>query len=82
MERQLRGAMDRLGWLIYRINDPVMRDLFMAPRNTLNMRAGLVSMLAGNFGSGANVPRLPVAAFKGVYYTMSLLRRLGVQPSV
>ncbi len=81
MERQLRGAMDRLGWLIYRINDPVLRDLFMAPRNTLNMRAGLVSMLAGNFGGGANVPRLPVAAFKGVYYTMSLLRRLGVQPS-
>ncbi len=80
MERELRGAMDRLGWLIHRINDPVLRDLFMAPRNTLSMRAGLVSMLAGDFGRGA--PRLPVAAFKGVYYTLSLLRRLGVQPSI
>ncbi|MBV9653405.1 MAG: tryptophan 7-halogenase [Acetobacteraceae bacterium] len=82
MERQLRGAMDTLGWLIYRINEPVLRELFMAPRNTLNMRAGLVSMLAGNFGSGARMPRLPVAAFKSVYYTVSLLRLLGVRVAV
>lgn len=77
MEKRMRAAMDTLGWLIYRINEPVLRDLFMAPRNTLNMRAGLVSMLAGNFGGGARVPKLPVLAFKSVYYTVSLLRRLG-----
>ena len=37
-----------VGWLIYRINSPVLRFLFMAPKNHLRMRDGVVSMLAGN----------------------------------
>ncbi|MBV8401581.1 MAG: tryptophan 7-halogenase, partial [Acetobacteraceae bacterium] len=32
-DRKLRHSMDRLGWMIYRINDPVMRRLFLAPRD-------------------------------------------------
>ena len=39
-------------WLIYRINTPVLRDMFMEPRNRFRMRDGLVSLLAGNVHAG------------------------------
>ena len=47
-ERHLRAAMGNLSWLIYRINAPVLRDMFMSPSNRLRMRDGIVTMLAGN----------------------------------
>lgn len=75
-EARQRRAMDSLGWLIYRINTPVLRSMLMAPRNTLRMRDGLVSMLAGNLEVDRRA-RLPVLAFKAVYYAMTALRRLG-----
>ena len=78
MERDLRRAMDRISWLIYRINTPALRELFMAPRNTLKMRDGLISLLAGNLRAGWSSV-IPVLAFKTVYHTVSLLHRLGVE---
>lgn len=77
-ERRLRTAMDRFAWMIYRINDPVMRHLFLAPRDTLGMRAGVVSLLAGNLDNRAAI-RLPVLAFKSVYYAMTCANRLGLR---
>lgn len=78
MERDLVRAMDRISWLIYRINTPALRELFMAPRNTLRMRDGLVSLLAGNLrASWGSV--VPVLAFKSVYYVVSALHRMGVR---
>jgi flavin-dependent dehydrogenase len=74
-ERKLRHGMDHIGWLIYRINRPVLRAMFMAPRNAFRMRDGLVAMLAGNLGSERGT-RLPVLAFKATYYAMSLFERL------
>lgn len=77
MEKEMRHAMARIAWLIYRINTPALRLLFMAPRNMFRMRDGLVSLLAGNLrGSWSSV--LPVLAFKGIYYTTTLLLRLGL----
>ena len=55
-ERQLSRAMDRLSWLIYRINDPVLRGMLMAPRNWFRMRDGLVSVLAGNLELRRGIP--------------------------
>ncbi len=77
MERDLRNAMDRIAWLIYRINNPVLRMLFMAPRNTLRMRDGLVSLLAGNLRGSWNTV-MPVLAFKSVFHVVSLAVRLGL----
>ncbi len=77
MERDLRHAMGRISWLIYRINTPALRHLFMAPSNKLRMRDGLVSLLAGNL-RGSRDTMLPVLAFKGVYHLMSLALRLGL----
>ena len=77
MQRDMTHAMDRIAWLIYRINTPVLRALFMAPRNTLRMKDGLVSLLAGNL-RGSRKSFVPVLAFKSVYYILSGLMRLGL----
>jgi hypothetical protein len=55
--------MERIGWLIYRINDPVMRTMFVEPSNKFWMRDGIVNMLVGNLrGNLRSV--LPVLCFK------------------
>ncbi|MBV8913807.1 MAG: FAD-dependent oxidoreductase [Acetobacteraceae bacterium] len=77
MERDLRHAMARLSWLIYRINTPALRMLFMAPGNRLRMRDGLVSLLAGNLRGTWN-QLVPVLAFKSMYYVVSGLLRAGL----
>jgi flavin-dependent dehydrogenase len=74
-ERRLRDAMDRISWLIIRINTPAMRAMFMSPNNSFRMRDGLVSLLAGNLGRD---PRsiLPVLAFKLAYYGFAAVHRV------
>jgi flavin-dependent dehydrogenase len=78
-QRKVRGAIGSLSWLIYRINDPAMRDMFMAPSNRFKMREGLVSMLAGDVHRNPHF-RLPVLAFKACYYGLRVARRLGWRP--
>ena len=77
MQREMTYAMERISWLIYRINTPALRVLFMAPRNTLRMRDGLTSLLAGNLHRDWR-SEMPVLAFKAVYYVAAGLVRLGV----
>lgn len=75
-ERKVKRAIGSLSWLIYRINTPVLRDMFMTPRNRFRMREGLVSLLAGDVHANAN-RQLPVLAFKAAYYALSLAYRWG-----
>ncbi|GAC1336730.1 MAG: NAD(P)/FAD-dependent oxidoreductase [Acetobacteraceae bacterium] len=77
MERDMRHAMGRLAWLVYRINTPALRMLFMAPGNKLRMRDGLVSLLAGNLRASRNQV-IPVLSFKAVYYIAAALLRTGM----
>ena len=79
-QKKVRGAIGSLSWLIYRINDPVMRDMFMAPSNRFRMREGLVSMLAGDVHRRPHL-RVPVLAFKACYYGLHLARRFGWRPT-
>jgi len=79
MEREMRHAMGRIAWLIYRINTPALRLLFMSPRNTLRMRDGLVSLLAGNLRGNLGAV-LPVLAFKMVFHVLAFALRLGITP--
>ena len=75
--RELARAMDRISWLIYRINDPVMRTMFMAPSNRFWMRDGIVNMLAGNLrGNLRSV--LPILCFKAAFHFLSALHRHGL----
>jgi len=80
VERTLCRAMDNLGWLVYRINTPVLRAMFMDPSNRFRMRDGLVAMLAGNLAIGWQL-RGPVLAFKAAYYGLTVARRFGFRHS-
>jgi len=75
--RELARAMDRISWLIYRINDPVMRTMFMSPSNRFYMRDGIINMLAGNLrGNLRSV--IPIACFKLAYHFLTALHRRGL----
>ncbi len=76
-EQVMQRAMERVGWLIYRINDPVIRAMFMAPRNLLGMRDGVFGVLAGNLHDSQG-PDLRLVAFKATYRLFRVLHRLGV----
>ena len=70
-ERRLRHGPRVFSWFIYRMTKPVMRDLFMGPRNVLRMKEALLSLLAGDI-FGATPIWGSLRAFKLVYYVMSL----------
>ena len=55
-ERKVKRAIGSLSWLIYRINTPVLRDMFMYPSNRFRMRDGLVSLLAGKYAMMNFIP--------------------------
>ncbi len=58
-------------WFIYRVTNPTMRDLFMAPRNVLRVREALLSLFAGDiFGRTPIWPSIFV--FKTIYRISSL----------
>jgi flavin-dependent dehydrogenase len=80
-ERHMRNSMDRIGWFIYRINHPVLRGMFMSPSDRFQMRAGLVSILAGNMQRSWRYSR-PLTAFKCMFYAFSLAHRLGFRVPV
>lgn len=66
-ERVMRHGPRTFSWFIYRVSNPTMRELFLAPRNVLRMKEALLSLLAGDiFG------RTPIwgslRAFKAIYY--------------
>lgn len=75
-ERKVKRAIGSLSWLIYRINTPVLRDMFMTPSNRFRMREGLISLLAGDVHANANL-QMPVIAFKTAYRMLSVAHRFG-----
>jgi flavin-dependent dehydrogenase len=77
-ERQVRRRMRKLRWLIYRINHPVLRTMFMNPSNRLRMRDGLVSVLAGNFEDSRRTV-LPFLAFRLAFRLLCCLHWCGLR---
>ena len=66
----LKGPRE-FSWFIYRVTNPTMRDLFMAPRNVLRVREALLSLFAGDiFGKTPIWPSIFV--FKTIYRVSSL----------
>lgn len=79
--RELGRAMDRIGWLIYRINDPVLRSMFFSPSNKFFMHDGIVNLLAGNLRLNLR-SMVPVLMFKAAYRLLSTLHRFGAGPAM
>jgi flavin-dependent dehydrogenase len=77
-ERSVRRGLNSLSWLIYRINTPVLRDIFMASFDFFNTRNGLLAILAGDF---YEKPRLlsPLRRLQFAYGCLCLLSRVGVR---
>ena len=77
-ERNLRRGFNSLSWLIYRINSPVLRDIFMASCDLFNTRNGLLAILAGDF---YDAPRLlsPLRRLQLAYGCLYLCSKLGVR---
>jgi flavin-dependent dehydrogenase len=66
-ERTIRRGVRSFSWIIYRMTNPVIRKLFMAPRNFLGVQSAVVSLLAGDvFRAGPVRPRLYL--FRVIYY--------------
>ncbi len=77
-QRNVRRGLNTLSWLIYRINTPVLRDIFMASFDLFNTRNGLLAILAGDF---YETPRLvsPLRRLQLAYGCLYLLSKLGVR---
>jgi len=77
-ERRVRRGLNSLSWLIYRINRPVLRDIFMSSFDLFNTRNGLLSILAGDFYAK---PRLlsPLRRLQLAYGCLHLLSKVGVR---
>ena len=71
-ERSIRKGPEAFAWFIERMTQPVIRDLFMTPRNPLRAREAVMSILAGDIYRGT--PYGPsLLAFKSYYY-MNLMK--------
>jgi flavin-dependent dehydrogenase len=67
----VRRALGSITWFIYRIREPAMRNLFMAPRNSFRVEEAVLSLLAGDiFGGWAVRSRLMM--FRGIFYATKL----------
>ena len=77
-ERDVRRGLESVSWLIYRINQPVLRDIFMSSFDLFNTRSGLLAILAGDF---YEKPRLlsPLRRLQLAYGCLCLLSKLGVR---
>lgn len=71
-DRVMRRGPKVFSWFIYRVTNSTMRDLFMGPSDALQMKAGLLSVLAGDIFGRTPLAR-PLAAFRTVYYAFSIL---------
>lgn len=66
-DRVARRGPAVFSWFIYRMTNPIMRDLLMEPRNILRMKEALLSVLAGDI-YGRTPIWTSVRLFKLVYY--------------
>ncbi|HEV2545936.1 MAG TPA: NAD(P)/FAD-dependent oxidoreductase [Stellaceae bacterium] len=75
-EGKMRRGLQSLSWLIYRINSPVLRDIFMSSIDFFNTRNELLAILGGDF---YQAPRLlsPTGRLQAAYGCLYLLSKLG-----
>jgi flavin-dependent dehydrogenase len=71
-DRQVRKGPREFSWFIYRVTNPTMRDLFMAPRNIWRVQEALLSMLAGDIFGKTPIWR-SLRVLKGIFYISSAL---------
>jgi len=71
-DNSMRIGPKEYSWFIYRVTNPTLRNMFMAPRNIFRVKEALLSVLAGDVYGNTPIHG-PLLLFKGLYYTASLL---------
>lgn len=71
-DKQVRRGPKEFSWFIYRVTNPTMRDLFMAPSNVWRVKEALLSMLAGDIFGKTPIWR-SLRALKAIFYIASAL---------
>jgi hypothetical protein len=66
----VRRGPREFSWFIYRVTNPTMRDMFMAPRNVLRVKEALLSMLAGDIYGKTPIWR-SLLVLKAIFYVSS-----------
>jgi flavin-dependent dehydrogenase len=66
-EKQMTKGPRQFSWFIFRMTNPVMRNLLLNPRNPLRMKEALISLLAGDL-YGRTPIWASLRALKGVYW--------------
>ena len=74
-DRTVRSGVGSFSWFIYRMTNPTIRQLFMAPSNALRMQEAVLSLLAGDLFRGTPIHGR-LRAFKAFYYLLNLLHPL------
>jgi flavin-dependent dehydrogenase len=69
----MRTGPKEFSWFIYRMTNPTMRDLFMDPTPRREIKAPVISVLAGDLFRGTPVRR-GLLLFRCVYYAFSVAR--------
>jgi hypothetical protein len=67
----MRAGPKMYSWFIYRVTNPALRDMFMAPRNTFRAKEAFLSVVAGDVYDNRQIRR-PLMFFKLVYYAICL----------
>jgi len=71
-DREVRRGPREFSWFIYRVTNPTMRDMFMAPRNVMRVKEALLSMLAGDIYGKTPIWR-SLFVLKAIFYISSAL---------
>jgi flavin-dependent dehydrogenase len=71
-DRVIRHGPREYSWFIYRVTNPQMRNMFMAPRNVMRMKEAMLGLLAGDIYGDTPIWK-SLRAFKAVYYMFSTL---------
>ena len=69
-DQQVRKGPREFSWFIYRMTNPTLRDMFMAPSNVWRVKEALLSMLAGDIFGKTPIWR-SLLALKGIFYVAS-----------
>jgi flavin-dependent dehydrogenase len=71
-ERDIRRGLGTFSWLIYRMTSPVIRRMFMMPRNVMRVEDAVVSLLAGQVFDRAGPVKTRIWLFRAFYYATCL----------
>jgi 2-polyprenyl-6-methoxyphenol hydroxylase-like FAD-dependent oxidoreductase len=70
-DKVMKHGPKEFSWFIYRVTNPTMRDMFMAPSNIFRVKESLLSVLAGDIFGKTPIWR-SLLMFKVLYYLASL----------